>query len=70
MTDIYARYTYGYDGVQSCASIILNKPPACLAADLAAQNGNTAANFGRCTMVFFLSALVGSFSDEYGRKGA
>jgi len=73
MTDRYARLNHGYDTAMgdSCASFAMGeKPPECLAGSADAQNAVALEQMVSNVLTFFTSSLVGSLSDEYGRKGA
>ena len=70
MSDRYARLHYGYDGEVSCADYVTNdKPQACLQGSADAQNAVSMEQLIGNGITFLTSSLVGSLSDEYGRKG-
>jgi len=71
MTDRYARLHHGYTLQQDCAEYAMGdeKPQACLDGSADAQNSVALEQMVSNTLTFFTSSLVGSLSDEYGRKG-
>lgn len=70
MTDRYARLNHGYEGRQSCADYDMHdKPQACLDGSADAQSAVAMEQMISNILTFFTSSLVGSISDEYGRKG-
>lgn len=71
MSDRYARLDHGYSDEKSCSDYeVGQKPQACLAGSADAQNAVAAEQFIANMLTLFTSSLVGSLSDEYGRKGA
>eukprot|EP00567_Pseudictyota_dubia_P003789 CAMPEP_0197446878 /NCGR_PEP_ID=MMETSP1175-20131217/11697_1 /TAXON_ID=1003142 /ORGANISM="Triceratium dubium, Strain CCMP147" /LENGTH=542 /DNA_ID=CAMNT_0042978047 /DNA_START=56 /DNA_END=1684 /DNA_ORIENTATION=+ len=69
VTDRYARLNHGYDG-KDCASFVSSdKPLECLDGSADAQNAAAAASFVSNGLTFISSSLVGSISDERGRRG-
>jgi len=70
MTDRYARINHGYDLEMSCSEYPMGtKPQACLDGSADAQTGVATEQLISNLLTFFTSSLVGSLSDEYGRKG-
>jgi MFS family permease len=67
--DRYARLYHGYDG-EDCGSFdIKAKPLPCLEGSADAQNAVAAEQMFSNILTFFTSSLLGSLSDEYGRRG-
>ena len=70
MTDRYARLNHGYNLEQDCSEYAMGeKPQACLDGSADAQNSVALEQMVSNTLTFFTSSLIGSLSDEYGRKG-
>ena len=69
MTDRFARLHFGYTGEEECSDILHSKPAACLDASAQAQSAVASSNFVSNLLTFLTSSLIGSLSDEYGRKG-
>jgi MFS family permease len=70
MADRYARLRHGFDAPEDCSSYgMAFKPPECLAGFADAQNSVAMEQLVLNSLSFFTSSLVGSLSDEYGRKG-
>jgi len=70
MTDRYARLNHGYELEHDCSSYAMGeKPQACLDGSADAQTAVALEQMISNTFTFFTSSLVGSLSDEYGRKG-
>ena len=70
VTDRFARLRHGYTGEQDCWSFsATNKPQACVLGSADAQNTAAFANFVSDGLTFVTSSLIGSISDEQGRKG-
>ena len=71
MTDRYARLNHGYSGEEDCTDYgVADKPLACLEGSADAQKAVAMEQMISNTLTFFTSSLVGSISDEHGRKGA
>lgn len=71
MTDRYARLNHGYNLERNCADFAMGeKPQECLDGSADAQNSVALEQMVSNTLTFFTSSLIGSLSDEYGRKGA
>lgn len=71
MTDRYARLNHGYNGTMDCADYeMAMKPEACLNGSADAQNAHAVANLVNNIFTFATSSLMGSLSDEYGRRGS
>lgn len=69
MTDRYARIAHGYSGEKSCSDYSpTERPQACLDGSSDAQNAVAMEQFISNGLTFFTCSLVGSLSDEYGRK--
>lgn len=70
MMNRYARLNHGYSLEQDCAEYAMGeKPQECLEGSADAQNSVALEQMVSNTLTFFTSSLVGSLSDEYGRKG-
>jgi hypothetical protein len=72
MTDRYARVRHGYGGAPSCSDYAGNpseRPQECLDGSADAQAGVAFEQLVSNLFTFFTSSLVGSLSDEHGRKG-
>ena len=71
MTDRYARLRHGYADEADCATYhdVSNKPQACLDGSADAQNGSALETLVSNVLTFVTSSLVGSMSDEHGRRG-
>jgi hypothetical protein len=70
MTDRFARLNHGYADATDCQDYASDeKPEACLLGSADAQNTVAIADLISNVFTFFTSSLVGSLSDEYGRKG-
>lgn len=70
MTDRYARLNHGYTDPTDCADWSVDeKPFECLAGSADAQNGAAYENLISNVLTFITSSMVGSMSDEYGRRG-
>ncbi|KAL7569056.1 hypothetical protein ACA910_016899 [Epithemia clementina (nom. ined.)] len=69
MSDRFARIYHGFDEEMHCTDYEpSNKPQACIAGFADAQNSVAVEQFISNTLTFFTSSLIGSLSDEYGRK--
>ncbi|CAB9510394.1 Hippocampus abundant transcript-like protein 1 [Seminavis robusta] len=69
MTDRYARLQHGYDDPTDCADYDMNsKPQECLDGSADAQNIHAIGNLISNILTFTTSSLMGSLSDEYGRR--
>lgn len=69
MTDRYARLHHGYDGATPCMELGRDgRPPECGLGNDDAQNASAVASFVSNTLTFVTSGLVGSISDERGRR--
>jgi hypothetical protein len=72
VTDRYARLNHGYQNSIPCWKATLSStlvPPECLAASGDAQNVAAWENFLSNAFTFITSSMVGSISDERGRRG-
>lgn len=71
MTDRYARLNHGYSDPTDCAdwASMEDKPHECLAGSGDAQNGAAYENLVSNVLTFITSSLIGSISDEKGRRG-
>lgn len=70
MSDRYARLLYGFNDDLSCSDYLMGqRPQACLAGSASAQNAVAMEQLVSNGLTFFTSSLIGSLSDEYGRKG-
>ena len=73
VTDKYARLNHGYDGDVDCSQALQGpadeRPEACLGGSDDAQNASAMASFASNGMTFLSSAVVGSISDQNGRRG-
>jgi hypothetical protein len=71
MTDRYARLNYGYSDERDCADYGMGeKPQECLDGSADAQYAVAVESMISNGFTFLTSSLIGSLSDEYGRKGA
>ncbi|OEU08564.1 MFS general substrate transporter [Fragilariopsis cylindrus CCMP1102] len=70
MSDRFARINHGYDGV-ACDSFSSQdeKPNECFLGNADAQAAASISNLISNTFTFCTASLMGSLSDEYGRKG-
>ena len=69
MSDRYARLEHGYTGNMHCGDYPLGeKPQECLDGSADAQNAVAMEQLISNSLTFFTSSLVGSLSDEYGRR--
>lgn len=70
MSDRFARIQHGYDSPATCSSFeVHDKPEACFEGSADAQSAVTLANLISNGLTFLLSSLLGSLSDQHGRKG-
>mmetsp|Transcript_4154 Transcript_4154/g.8607 ORF Transcript_4154/g.8607 Transcript_4154/m.8607 type:complete len:547 (+) Transcript_4154:81-1721(+) len=70
MSDRYARINHGYHDAKFCNDYDpTDKPQACLDGSGDAQGAVAVEQFISNGLTFLTSSLVGSLSDEYGRKG-
>lgn len=70
MTDRYARLNHGYVNDQNCADFTIgHKPQECLDGSADAQNAAAFTSLVSNTFTFVTSSMIGSISDERGRKG-
>lgn len=70
MTDRYARLNHGYSDEMDCADYDMEtKPEACLLGSADAQNVHATGNLVSNVLTFATSSLMGSLSDEHGRRG-
>jgi hypothetical protein len=75
MTDRYARLNHGFTDPRDCADFggttrsNETKPQECLAGSGDAQNAAALENLVSNMLTFVSSSLVGSISDEHGRRG-
>jgi MFS family permease len=69
MTDRFARLNHGYNG-DACASFGMHdKPSECLDGSSDAQNTVALSSLISNVLTFTTSSLIGSLSDEHGRRG-
>ena len=69
MADRYARLHHGYQGNKLCGDFPMQeKPQACLEGSADAQNAVAIEQLISNGLTFLTSSLVGSISDQYGRK--
>ena len=69
LTDQYAKIYHNFDSGDSCANYAKEyKPPACLDGSSDAQTAAASASFVANTFAFITSCLIGSISDEHGRR--
>ena len=69
MSDRYARLYYGYEDEKECYAHSSNsKPQACYDGSADAQNAVAIEQLISNVLTFFTSSLVGSLSDEHGRR--
>jgi hypothetical protein len=70
MTDRFARLNHGYDGDLFCSDMEVSiRPAECIMGSADAQNAAAAASLASNVLTFLTSSLIGSLSDEHGRKG-
>jgi hypothetical protein len=72
MTDRFARLNHGYSGDEDCSAFGINsgdKPEACFLGSADAQTAVTSSNLISNVLTFVTSSVIGSLSDEHGRKG-
>lgn len=71
MSDRFARLNHGYDGALSCDGYAVEneKPNACFLGSSDAQAAASVANLVNNVLTFLTASVLGSLSDEYGRKG-
>ena len=70
MSDRYARLNHGYTDEKDCSSYGMDdKPAPCLAGSSDAQNAAAMSNLISNGLTFITSSLMGSISDEHGRRG-
>jgi len=72
MSDRFARLNHGYSGVEACDSFELgdeNKPHECFLGSSDAQAAASVSNLISNSLTFVTASVMGSISDEYGRKG-
>eukprot|EP00980_Cylindrotheca_fusiformis_P014317 scaffold3821_cov127-Cylindrotheca_fusiformis.AAC.7 len=71
MSDRFARLRHGYDGEELCSDIldISMRPAPCMLGSSDAQNAAAAASLVSNVLTFITSSLMGSLSDEHGRRG-
>jgi hypothetical protein len=70
MTDRYARLNHGYVDERDCAEYGMGeKPQECLDGSADAQYAVAIESLISNGFTFLTSSLIGSLSDEYGRKG-
>jgi hypothetical protein len=68
--DRYARLHHGYAG-EPCAELVKEeRPHECLMGNEDAQNSAAISGFISNTLTFATSSMMGSISDEKGRRGA
>lgn len=69
MSDRFARLNHGYAGIPTCAQLSLERrPEACFQGSAEAQNVAAEASLAMNGLTFLTSSLIGSMSDEHGRK--
>lgn len=70
MTDRFARLNHGYTDDLDCAKYEMGmKPQACLDGSADAQNVSALGSLVSNVLTFATSSLMGSLSDEHGRRG-
>lgn len=72
MIDRFARLYHGYTGTATCDTFVvedLNKPLECTLGANDAQAAASKSNLIQNILTFCSASLMGSLSDEYGRKG-
>mmetsp|Transcript_11497 Transcript_11497/g.17256 ORF Transcript_11497/g.17256 Transcript_11497/m.17256 type:complete len:577 (-) Transcript_11497:230-1960(-) len=69
LTDQYAKIYHNFDSGDSCSNYAKeDKPHACLDGSSDAQTAAASASFVSNTFTFITSSLIGSISDEHGRR--
>ncbi len=71
MGDRFARLYHGYTDEAHCSSFsdVSTRPEACFQGGSDAQAAASVANLINNSLTFMTASLMGSLSDEYGRKG-
>eukprot|EP00529_Nitzschia_sp_RCC80_P011327 CAMPEP_0113489950 /NCGR_PEP_ID=MMETSP0014_2-20120614/26791_1 /TAXON_ID=2857 /ORGANISM="Nitzschia sp." /LENGTH=613 /DNA_ID=CAMNT_0000383699 /DNA_START=351 /DNA_END=2188 /DNA_ORIENTATION=+ /assembly_acc=CAM_ASM_000159 len=74
MTDRFARLSHGYDLPERCweftsPNSLEDKPEECFLGSADAQTAVSTSNLISNVLTFVSSSLIGSLSDEYGRRG-
>mmetsp|Transcript_26658 Transcript_26658/g.63564 ORF Transcript_26658/g.63564 Transcript_26658/m.63564 type:complete len:676 (-) Transcript_26658:121-2148(-) len=73
MTDRFARLSHGYDSSERCWEFTSpnseDKPGECFLGSADAQTAVSTSNLISNVLTFVSSSLIGSLSDEYGRRG-
>ena len=77
MSDRFARLNHGYAGDASCDEFAaaasgdedFQRPDECFLGSSDAQAAASVSNFVSNSLTFLTASMVGSLSDEYGRKG-
>jgi hypothetical protein len=70
VTDRYARLHHGYSGDMSCSDYSMTeKPQSCLDGSADAQQASALGSLVSNVLTFLTSSLMGSISDEHGRRG-
>ena len=70
MSERYARLNYGYNGTAPCSSYPpASQPEACVDGNNESQRILTYSNLVGNLIAFLTGSMVGSISDEFGRRG-
>lgn len=71
LTDQYAKLYYGFDANDHCSNYTTkdSKPQPCLDGSSDAQTAAAISSFISNTNTFFTSSVIGTLSDQYGRRG-
>jgi len=69
VTDRLARINHAYTGADCFTFSTSDKPQPCRLGSQDAQNFSAVSSFISNTLTFITCALIGSFSDQYGRRG-
>ena len=71
MTDRFARLNHGYTDSEDCSTFVSieDKPEACFLGSAEAQTAVATSNLVSNVLTFLTSSLIGSLSDEHGRRG-
>jgi MFS family permease len=71
LTDQYAKLYYGFDLYDHCSNYSTkdSKPQPCLDGSSDAQTAAAISSFISNAFTFFTSSVIGTLSDQYGRRG-
>lgn len=71
LTDQYAKLYHGFDAYDHCSNYSSkdSKPQPCLDGSSDAQTAAAISSFVSNAFTFFTSSVIGTLSDQYGRRG-